>query len=149
MLNFALIDFKRLTYDMLRIRGFRKFSLCAEKLRPRSLIKNSMPSHVCNNQQVTKIIIKGGVFQGNSYSYMLFAYNLDPTFLCKVNVHCELRKNGPRRGQLHFMDDLKLFAKTNPEIERLVETEQQGYRDRIRYFKVRYAHFKTGKKNRL
>lgn len=52
--------------------------------------------------------------------------------LRNVSANYELRRNGPILNQFFFMDDLKLFSKTEPDVERLVEIPDRLYMKRSR-----------------
>ncbi|XP_014781114.1 uncharacterized protein LOC106876884 [Octopus bimaculoides] len=85
----------------------------------------------CNDQHLTAVTINKGIFKGESSSPLLFVIVLIPlsVVLRKIKEYYELRKNGPHLSHLLFMDDLKLFAKTEPEKERLVETVRMCSKD--------------------
>ncbi|XP_069983749.1 uncharacterized protein [Penaeus vannamei] len=68
--------------------------------------------------------IKQGIFQGDSLSPLLFVLTMIPLTLLlrKINIFYEVKKKGERINHLLFMDDLKLFAKDNDQIDSLVNT---------------------------
>lgn len=90
-------------------------------MRIKKSISSSKTRLFCNNQHVVEVTIKR---VGDFCSPLLFALTLTPlsVLLRKVNVHFLLRNNGPRRNHFLFNDSFKLFAKSEPEIERAVET---------------------------
>ena len=71
-----------------------------------------------------KVKIRRGIFQGDSLSPLLFVLALFPLsmILRKVSAGYEMTKDGCRISHLLFMDDLKLFAKNEKEIDSLVQT---------------------------
>jgi hypothetical protein len=95
------------------------------------LISRSMCNWKTNlfsdNQLLGTVNIKRGIFQGDSFSPLLFVIALIPLthVLRETNMGYQLEKNGPKINHLLFMDDLKLFAKNENEIDSLVQTVQQ------------------------
>ena len=71
-----------------------------------------------------KVIIRRGIFQGDSLYPLLFVLALFPLsmILRKVSAGDEMTKDGCRIINLLFMDDLKLFANNEKEIDSLVQT---------------------------
>ena len=69
--------------------------------------------------------IRRGIFQGDSLSQLLFVICMIPLsqILRKLKLGYTL-KNGKKLNHLLFMDDLKIFAKSNREINGLVSTVQ-------------------------
>ena len=67
---------------------------------------------------------KRGIFQGVSLSPLLFVISLIPmTFILrKVKAGYEVRKAGPTINHLLYMDDLKLFGKTEKQHDTLMNT---------------------------
>ena len=68
-----------------------------------------------------EINIKRGIFQGDSLSPLLFIIALIPMILRKVTYAYEF-KSGVKLNHLLFMDDLKLYAKSETGLESLVQT---------------------------
>ena len=79
----------------------------------------------CNNSHLGKVIINRGIFQGDSFSPMLFVIALIPITLVlrKINMGYKLSKDGPVINHMFFID-LKLFARNENEIDTLVQTVQ-------------------------
>ena len=75
-------------------------------------------------ETLPKVNIRRGIFQGDSLSPLLFVLALFPLsmILRKVSAGYEMTKDGCRINHLLFMDDLKLFAKNEKEIDSLVQT---------------------------
>ena len=70
------------------------------------------------NQRLGNKKIKRGIFQGDSHSPLLFVSVMIPLTL----VLRQTKKRGKKINHLLFMDDLKLFAKNEDQIDRLVNT---------------------------
>ena len=68
--------------------------------------------------------IRRGIFQGDSLSPLLFVLCLVSLSLIlrKVKFHYEFGGKKTRLNHLLFMDDLKLFAKSNGQINSMVNT---------------------------
>ena len=93
-----------------------------------SFIQGSMPNWstnlFCNNTPLGNVKIRRGIFQGDSFSPILFVIALIPISLLlrKSNMGYKLNKDGTTINHLFFMDDLKLFARNENEIDSLVQT---------------------------
>ena len=72
------------------------------------------------NERLGTVKIKRGIFQGDSLSPLLFVLALMPLsmILRKVKAGYEFRKGSPVINHLLYMDDLKLFGKTERHLER-------------------------------
>ena len=77
------------------------------------------------------VSINRGIFQGDSFSPLLFVIALIPLthVLREAKMGYQLEKNGPKISHMLFMDDLKLFGKSDNEIDSLVQTVQQWSAD--------------------
>ena len=66
--------------------------------------------------------IRRGIFQGDSLSSLLFVLVMIPLTLVlrQTKASYKLKKGGKKVNQLLFMDDLKLFAKNEDQIDNLV-----------------------------
>lgn len=71
--------------------------------------------------------INRGIFQGDSFSPLLFVIALIPVthVLRETGMGYKLEKNGPMINHMLFMDDLKVFAKNDNEVDSLVQTIRQ------------------------
>ena len=82
------------------------------------LIKSSMSNWstnlFCNNTLLGNVKIERGIFQGDSFSPILFVIVLIPITLVlrKINMGYKFGKEAPSINHMLFMDDLKLFART-------------------------------------
>ena len=76
------------------------------------------------NERLGTVKIKRGIFQGDSLSPLLFVLALMPLsmILRKVKAGYEFRKGSPVINHLLYMDDLKLFRKTERHLETLLST---------------------------
>lgn len=92
----------------------------------RTSMKDWATELFCNNSHLGKVNIRRGIFQGDSFSPMLFVIALIPITLVlrKINMGYKLTKEGPVINHMFFMDDLKLFARNENEIDSLVQTVQ-------------------------
>ena len=122
------IDYKK-AFDMIPhswiIRCLEIFKV-ADNIK--KFIKNSM-SHwetelTSGGQSLGKVKIQRGIFQGDSLSPLLFIICLIPLSLILRNVKAgfEFRKSGPSINHLLYMDDVKLFGKTEKQLESLMNT---------------------------
>ena len=70
--------------------------------------------------------VKKGAFQVDSLSPLLFALSMVPLLLIfrKVNASYEWRKKECKLNHLLFMDDLKLFSKSEEQVDTLLRTVQ-------------------------
>ena len=66
--------------------------------------------------------IRRGIFQGHSFSPLLFVIALLPLthILRETGMGYQLEKNGAKVNHLFFMDDLKLYGKNDKEIDSLL-----------------------------
>ena len=78
----------------------------------------------CGNNNLGEVNIRRGIFQGDSLSLLLFVVALIP--LTHVLRSCvagyEFASNGQKINHLMFMDDLKLYAKSEKALDSLVQT---------------------------
>ena len=68
--------------------------------------------------------MKRGIFQGDSLSPLLSVLSMVPSSLIlrKVNAYYEWGKKDYKLNHLLYMEDLKLFAKSEEQIDTLVRT---------------------------
>ena len=78
----------------------------------------------CVNQQLGEVNIKRGIFQGDTLSPLLFVVAMIPLthVLRKMKSGYEFTKNKEKINHLLYMDDLKLYAKNEKELDSLVQT---------------------------
>ena len=100
------------------------------------LLRNSMANWktqlMCEGDVLGTVDIKRGIFQGDSLSPLLFVMVMIPlSMLLKAeNKGYKLRHSERRINHLLFMDDLKLYASNDNELESLVN-EVKIYSDDI------------------
>ena len=126
-LAMAWVDYKK-AYDMvphewiLKILGLTKVAGNVG-----NLLQNSMTSWKtelsCNQDEIGVVDINRGFFQGDSLSPLLFVIAMLPlTFLLQRERYgFILTDDGVRLNHLFFMDDLKLYGKTESELEELLK----------------------------
>ena len=78
----------------------------------------------CANESLGEVKIKRGIFQGDALSPLLFVITLIPlTSVLKKTKHgYEFAKNREKINHLLYMDDLKLYAKSEKELDSLIQT---------------------------
>ena len=71
-----------------------------------------------------EVEVKTWIFQGDSLSPLLFLLSIVPLLLIlgKVKAYYEWGKKEYKLNHLLYMDDLKLFAKNEEQIDTLVRT---------------------------
>ncbi len=87
--------------------------------------KQSSVDLMVGNDRLGRIKIRRGIFQGDSVSPLHFIISLIPLsfLLNKHNIGYSLdSKNGPTVSHRLYMDDLKLYAPTEQDMETLVST---------------------------
>ena len=98
----------------------------AENLR--TFLQKSMQqwrlSLMANGEDLGEINVKRGIFQGDSLSPLVFVLSMVPLSLIlkKVNACYKWGKKEYKLNHLLFMDDLKLYAKTEEQTNTLVRT---------------------------
>ena len=127
-LAMAWVDFKK-AYDMVPhswiLKCLRMFGIADNIV---GIMESSMPDWATNlyagNNHLGTVKIRRGIFQGDSFSPLLFVLALIPLsmVLRKSEIGYQLGKDQPKINHLLFMDDLKLFAKTEDQIDSLVQT---------------------------
>ena len=96
-----------------KVRDFLEKSMRQWKLSLRS-----------NGEDLGEVDVKRGIFWGDSLLQLLFALSVVPLLLIlwKVNTCYEWGKNEYNLTHLLFIDDLKLFSKSENQIDTLVRT---------------------------
>ena len=94
----------------------------------KSLLVNSMEKYkvmlFSGNSELGKVEIKRGIFQGDSLSPLVFVLTLIPLsfILTKVKASYELSESKEKIDHLLFMDDLKLYSRSEKRLDSLVQT---------------------------
>jgi hypothetical protein len=127
-LSVCWIDYKK-AFDMVPhswiLNCLSKFKI-AKNIR--AIIENSMSNWrtqlTSNQHQLGEVNINRGIFQGDSLSPILFILSLIPLSLVlnKTQTGYSLGNSKPRVNHLLFMDDLKLYAKNQSELDSLVQS---------------------------
>ena len=126
-LAMSWIDYKK-AYDMV------PYSWIIERLdlfvveNIKSLLVNSMAKRkvmLCSgNSELGEVEIKQGIFQGDSLSSLLFVLALIPLSLTlrKVKAAYGFSESKEKINHLLFMDDLKLYSRSEKGLDSLVHT---------------------------
>ena len=127
-LAMAWIDYKK-AFDMVPHSWILKcINLCKVAKNAEKLITESMSGWqtelTSNGKNLGNVKIKRGIFQGDSLSPLLFVITLIPLTLVlrRVKMSYSLGKNGESINHLLFMDDLKLYAMSESQIDSLIQT---------------------------
>ena len=157
-LNVAWIDYRK-AYDMVPhswvVKTLEMVGVAGNLI---NVVKKSMRSWKTNLFSDGKLLgtvsINRGIFQGDSFSPLLFVIALLPLtqVLRETEMGYQLEKNGPKISHMLFMDDLKLFGKTDNEIDSLVQTVQQWSADIKMEFgisKCAAVALKRGKRSKI
>ena len=148
------IDYKK-AYDMVPhpwILECLKLFGAAENIR--SLLENSMKSWrtelTSNGQTLGTVSIKRGIFQGDSLSPLLFVVTMIPLTLIlrKCEAGC-LYANNTKLNHLFFMDDLKLYARNENQLDSLKQTVRIISKDIGRKFGIEKCAVLVLKRGRL
>ena len=127
-LAMAWIDYKK-AYDMVPhswiVECLEMFGI-AENIR--TLLVNSMENWkvmLCSgNLELGEVDIRRGIFQGDSLSPLVFVLGLIPLSLIlrKAKAAYEFAGSREKINHLLFMDDLKLYSKSEKELDSLIQT---------------------------
>ena len=127
-LSMAWIDYKK-AYDFVPHSWINE---CMEKFgiaeNVRNLLKKSMEqrklSLTSNSEDLGEVNVRRGIFQGDGLSPLLFVLSMVPLSLIlrKVNAYYEWGKKDYKLNHLLYMDDLKLLAKSEEQIDALART---------------------------
>ena len=120
------IDYKK-AYDMVPHSWIKEIlSITGVAKNIQHLVKNSMAKWgtllTSNGKELGKVEIKRGIFQGDSFSPLLFVMAMIPLTVILRKVEAGFRFSGSREKVNHllFMDDLKLYGANVIELEELV-----------------------------
>ena len=91
-------------------------------------MEQSKLSLTSNGEGLGEVDKKRGIFQAGSLSALLFVLSVVPLSLIlrKVNASYELKKKEYRLNHLLFMNDLKLFSKSEEQVNSLVKEVEKG-----------------------
>ena len=127
-LSMAWIDFKK-AYDMVPhswISGTQRiFGIAYNVVELLSESRNNWRTNLFSGgKQLETVDIKRGIFQGDAFSPLLFVIALIPLSMAlrESGMGYKLGKAGPTVNHLLFVDDIKLFAKNDSEIDSLLHT---------------------------
>ena len=93
-----------------------------------TFLKNSVKSWEvelkCGNESLGNVKIRRGIFQGDTLSPLLFVIALIPLtyILRKCRPGYEFAKNGEKINHLLYMDDLKLYARSEKDLDSLIQS---------------------------
>ena len=120
------IDYKK-AYDMVPHSWIKEIlSITGVATNIQKLVANSMENWgsllTSNGQELGKVDINRGIFQGDSFSPLLFVMTMIPLTVILRKEQAGFRFSGCREmvNHLLFMDDLKLYGRNEVELERLV-----------------------------
>ena len=124
----ALIDYRK-AYDLVLhscVNVCMEMFGIAENLR--MFLQKSMQqkrlSLTANGEDLGEVNVKRGIFQGDSLLPLLFVLSMVPLSLIlkKVNACYKWGKKEYKSNHLLFMNDLKLYAKSEEQTNKLVRT---------------------------
>jgi hypothetical protein len=86
---------------------------------------------VCDNSEIGEVKISRGIFQGDSLSPLLFVMALFPLsqLLATSNRGFKYNKSDPNISHLWFVDDLKLYAKSEDEMKGMIRIVEMFSKD--------------------
>ena len=127
-LHVAWIDYKK-AFDSIPHSWITKsLEMLRVSSNIRQFLKTAMSSWntllTVNGQILRQVNIRRGIFQGDSLSPLLFVAALIPLtiILRKTGFGYLTSKNAAKISHLLYMDDLKLYGKSAPELESLLNT---------------------------
>ena len=130
----AWIDYRK-AYDMVSHSWIQKcMELFGVEVNVRSFVNTSMKKWntelTASNQRLWNVKMRPGIFQGGNLSPLLLVLVMIPLALVlRQPKTYELKKGGKKINHLLFMDDLKLFAKHEDQIDSLVNTVKNFSKD--------------------
>ena len=130
------IDYKK-AYDMVPHSWIKEIlNMTGVAGNIQSLVANSMGNWgtvlTSNGEELGKVVIRRGIFQGDSFSPLLFVMAMIPLSVILRKVEAGFRFCGSREKVNHllFMDDLKLYGKNENELDTLINIVKE-YSDDI------------------
>ena len=127
-LHVAWIDYKK-AFDSLPHSWITKsLEMLGVSSNIRQFLKIAMSSWntllTVNGQILGQVNIRRGIFQGGSLSPLIFVAALIPLtiILRKTGFGYQTSKNAAKISHFLYMDDLKLYGKSAPELESLLNT---------------------------
>ena len=127
-LSMAWIDYRK-AYDLIPhswVNECIEMLGIAENLRMflQKIMQQWRLSLTANDEDLGEVNVKRGIFQGDSLSPLLFVLSMVPLSLTlkKVNACYKWGKKEYKLNHLLFMDDLKLYAKSEEQTNTLVRT---------------------------
>ena len=134
-LAMSWIDYKK-AYDMVPHSWILEMLEMVKVARNIStLIRNSMEDWktvlTTGGRELGEVSIERGIFQGDSFSPLLFIIIMMPlsALLKRENIGYELGNKGKLVNHLLFMDDLKLYGKTEGQLARALRIVDQYSKD--------------------
>ena len=128
-LSMAWIDYKK-AYMIPHLCIIECFDLFRVAENITSFLVNSMEKWkvmLCSeNSELAEVEIKRGIFQGDSLSPLVFVLGLIPLSLIlrKTKVAYEFSESKEKINHLSFMDDLKLYCRSQKGLDSLVQTNR-------------------------
>ena len=127
-MTMSWIDYKK-AYDMVLHSWIKEIlHITGVAANIQHLLTNSMENWgtllSSNGKELGKVVIKRGIFQGDSFSPLLFVMAMIPLTMILRKADAGYRLNGSTEEVNHllFMSDLKLYGRSKDELEMLVET---------------------------
>ena len=121
------IDYKK-AYDIVPYSWIKEIlHITGVAANIQNLLTNSMENWgtllSSNGKELGKIVIKRGIFQGDSFSPLLFvmAMIILTMILRKVDAGYRFNRSREKVNHILFMDDLKFYGRSKEELEMLVE----------------------------
>ena len=124
------IDYKK-AYDMIPhswiLKCLKMFGIASNltALTEKAMEKGNVDL-VAGNEKLGNVRIKSGIFQGHSLSPLLLVLALIPLaiILRKMKAGCQFSTQRSSINHLLFMDDLKLYAKDEKQLDSLINIVQ-------------------------
>ena len=122
-LTMAWVDYRK-AYDMVPhswiLESLQMFGCASNVMKLISTSMEKWKTELClSGEKLGSVSIRRGIFQGDSLSPLLFVLCL---ILRKIDMGYSLKDKKTTINHLLFMDDLKLYGKSENQIESLVNT---------------------------